>query len=150
MLSTPRKPWENRHTRLLPSIPSIISTIKVSPSPEPHQSKDLSMILHFLLLTSIFYRPQPHTVWQVLIQSHILHFLGCTHGIWLARSLPMLPSVLPLHPMAVVFPFSFSNLIIPLLILRRWGQTIFCSNQNKPRTREHGWAHAEGAGKSRP
>ena len=66
----------------------------------------------------------------------------------LVCSLLMLPFVLPLHPTAVFF-FSFSNLIIPL-ILRGWGRALFCSNQNKPRSREHGWAHAGGAGKSRP
>ena len=77
-------------------------------------------------------------------------FFICSWRIRLACFLSMLSSVLPPHPMVVFFSFFLSNLIISPLILRGWGRALFCSNQIKPRMREHGWAHGRGAGKSRP
>ena len=54
------------------------------------------------------------------------------------------------HLIQRLFFFFLSNLILPPLILRRWGRVLFCSNQIKPRIREYGWTHERGAGKSRP
>ena len=56
----------------------------------------------------------------------------------------------PTSSYGCLFSSFLSNLIVSPLILRGWGRTLFSSNQIKPRTREHGWAHAGGAGKSRP
>ena len=62
---------------------------------------------------------------------------------------PHAPIRAPTSSYGCLFFLFLSNLIISPLILRGWGRTLFCSNQIKPRTREHGWAHAWGAGKSR-
>ena len=87
-----------------------------------------------------------------------LYFLGKTHlyifYMFMTDSACLLPFHAPIRAPTssngCIFSFFLSNLIISPLILRRWGRALFCSNQIKPRMREHGWAHGRGAGKSRP